>query len=65
MKKKFGSMLAVFALFSGALLAGGCAVDADDDLDDDADTTVVNPPATDAPDVTVTPPAGGSVDIDR
>jgi hypothetical protein len=64
MKKKFGSMLAVFALFSGALLAGGCTVDADDDVDDDADTTVVNP-APDAPDVTVTPPAGVAVDIDR
>ena len=64
MKYKLGSMFAVCALLAGALFAGGCTVDADDDVDD-PDTTVVNPPAPDSPDVTVTPPAGGSVDIDR
>lgn len=61
MKKNFGMMFALVAVLGGSLFAGGCVVD---DVDDDPDTTVVNPaPAPDAPDVTVTPPAGGSVDI--
>ena len=62
MKKNFGMLFALFSVIGGALLAGGCVVD--DDVADDPDTTVVNPtPAPDSPDVTVTPPAGGSVDI--
>jgi hypothetical protein len=66
MKKNFGLLFALATVFGGALLTGGCVVDDDvDAVDDDPDTTVVNPPAPDSPDVTVTPPAGGSVDIDR
>jgi hypothetical protein len=63
MKKKLGLLFALAAILGGSLLAGGCVVE--DDVDGDPDTTIVNPPAPDAPDVTVTPPAGGSVEIDR
>ncbi|MEO7453931.1 MAG: hypothetical protein ABIV13_04120 [Fimbriimonadales bacterium] len=62
MTKKFGIMFSALALIGG-LVAGGCVVE--DEVDGDPDTTIVNPPAPDAPDVTVTPPAGGSVEIDR
>jgi hypothetical protein len=66
MKKNFGYLFALAAVLGGALLAGGCVVDDDvDGVDDDPDTTIVNPPAPDGPDVNVTPPAGGSVEIDR
>jgi hypothetical protein len=63
MKKNFGLMFTTALILVGALFTGGCTVYDDDDAD--PDTTVVNPPSNDAPDVTVTPPAGGGVEIDR
>jgi len=60
MKKIFG-MFVLTMLVGGALVSGGCTVY--DEEPDGADTTIVNPP--DSPDVTITPPAGGGVEIDR
>ncbi|MDQ2987060.1 MAG: hypothetical protein M3R13_10145 [Armatimonadota bacterium] len=60
MKKTFGLLFALFAVISSTALLTGCTVV---DEDADPDTTVVTP--SDPPDVNVTPPAGGSVEIDR
>ncbi|MGI8922709.1 MAG: hypothetical protein ACR2HJ_01490 [Fimbriimonadales bacterium] len=55
MKKKFSLILASISLVSFALLSTGCTVQEDDP------DTIVTP---DSPDVKVTPPAGGKVEID-